>query len=83
VRTVAEGLTLQKSVPLPPGQYQVRLAAREASRSLLGSVSRWVEIPDLDARPPRSAASSCWQTCRSKSARRTRRGRTRRRRPGT
>ncbi len=32
VRTVAEGLTLQKSVPLPPGLYQVRLAAREASR---------------------------------------------------
>ena len=51
VRTVAEGLTLQKSVPLPPGLYQVRLAAREASRSLLGSVSRWVEIPDVDARP--------------------------------
>jgi VWFA-related protein len=51
VGTVAEGLTLQKSVPLPPGQYQVRLAAREQSRSLLGSVSRWVEIPDVDARP--------------------------------
>jgi len=51
VRTVAEGLTLQKSVPLPPGLYQVRLAAREVSRSLLGSVSQWVEIPDLDTRP--------------------------------
>jgi VWFA-related protein len=51
VRTVAEGLNLQKAVPLPPGQYQVRLAAREASRSLLGSASQWVEIPDLQARP--------------------------------
>jgi VWFA-related protein len=51
VRTVAEGLTLQKSVPLAPGLYQVRLAAREASRSLLGSISQWVEIPDVDARP--------------------------------
>ena len=51
VKTVAEGLTLQKSVPLPPGLYQVRLAAREASRSLLGSVSQWVEIPDVEARP--------------------------------
>jgi VWFA-related protein len=50
VRTVAEGLSLQKSVPLPPGQYQVRLAAREASRSLLGSASQWIEIPDLEAR---------------------------------
>ena len=51
VKTIAEGLTLQKSVPLPPGLYQVRLAAREQSRSLLGSVSAWVEIPDVDARP--------------------------------
>ena len=51
VRTVAEGLRLEKSVPLPPGQYQVRLAAREASRSLLGSASQWIEIPDIDARP--------------------------------
>ena len=51
VKTVAEGLTLQKSVPLPPGLYQVRLAARESTRSLLGSVSGWVEIPDVEARP--------------------------------
>jgi VWFA-related protein len=51
VRTVADGVTLQKSVPLAPGLYQVRLAAREASRSLLGSVSRWVEIPDVEAQP--------------------------------
>jgi VWFA-related protein len=51
IQTVAEGLTLQKSVPLAPGHYQVRLAAREASRSLLGSASQWVEIPDVEARP--------------------------------
>ena len=51
VRTVSEGLSLQKSVPLSPGYYQVRLAAREASRSLLGSASQWVEIPDVEARP--------------------------------
>jgi VWFA-related protein len=51
VRTVADGLTLQRTVPLPPGLYQVRLAAREASRSLLGSTSLWVEIPDVEARP--------------------------------
>ena len=50
VRTVAEGLNLQKSVPLAPGQYQVRLAAREESRALLGSASTWVEIPDTGAR---------------------------------
>ena len=51
VGTVAEGLNLGRSVPLPPGQYQVRLAAREASRSLLGSASQWIEIPDLEAKP--------------------------------
>jgi hypothetical protein len=51
VGTVGEGMSLLRSVPLPPGQYQVRLAAREASRSLLGSASEWVEIPDLDAQP--------------------------------
>ena len=51
VGTISEGLSLLRSVPLPPGQYQVRLAAREASRSLLGSASQWVEIPDLDAQP--------------------------------
>ena len=51
VGTVAEGLDLLRSVPLPPGQYQVRLAAREATRSLLGSASQWVEIPDLEAQP--------------------------------
>ncbi|MFI4943891.1 MAG: VWA domain-containing protein [Burkholderiales bacterium] len=51
VGTIGEGMSLLRSVPLPPGQYQVRLAAREASRSLLGSASQWVEIPDLDAQP--------------------------------
>jgi VWFA-related protein len=51
VGTIGEGLNLLRSVPLSPGQYQVRLAAREASRSLLGSASQWVEIPDLDAQP--------------------------------
>jgi hypothetical protein len=51
MRTVAEGLTLQRSVPLAPGSYQVRLAAREGTRSLLGSASQWIEIPDLDRQP--------------------------------
>jgi VWFA-related protein len=51
LRTIADGLTLQRSVPLGPGLYQVRLAAREASRSLLGSASHWIEIPDVQARP--------------------------------
>jgi len=50
-RAMAEGLTVQKTLPLPPGRYQVRMAAREATRSLLGSASGWVEIPDLATRP--------------------------------
>ena len=49
-RAMAEGLTVQKTLALPPGRYQVRMAAREATRSLLGSSSGWVEIPDLAAR---------------------------------
>jgi VWFA-related protein len=49
--TIAEGMNLMRSVPLSPGQYQVRLAARESSRSLLGSASQWVDIPDIDAQP--------------------------------
>src|SRR5262249_29556217 len=51
VGTVSDGMNLLRSVPLPPGTYQVRLAAREAGRSLLGSASQWVGIPDLGAQP--------------------------------
>ncbi len=50
-RVMAEGLNLQKTVALGPGRYQVRLAAREATRSLLGSASEWVEVPDVKSRP--------------------------------
>jgi VWFA-related protein len=50
-KATAEGLTVQKTLALPPGRYQVRMAAREATRSLLGSASEWVEIPDVAARP--------------------------------
>jgi len=50
-RAMAEGLTVQKTLALHPGRYQVRMAAREATRSLLGSASGWVEIPDLASRP--------------------------------
>jgi hypothetical protein len=50
-RATTEGLAVQRAVPLRPGRYQVRLAAREGTRSLLGSATRWVEIPDLAAQP--------------------------------
>jgi VWFA-related protein len=48
-RAMADGLSVQRTVPLAPGRYQVRLAAREGTRSLLGSASAWVEIPDTAA----------------------------------
>ncbi len=47
----SEGLRLQRTVPLRPGRYQVRIAAREATRSLLGSASVALEIPDVATRP--------------------------------
>ena len=50
-KATAEGLTVQKTLALPPGRYQVRMAAREGTRSLLGSASQWVEIPDVAAAP--------------------------------
>jgi len=50
-KALADGLTVQKTLALAPGRYQVRMAAREATRSLLGSASQWVEIPDVAASP--------------------------------
>jgi VWFA-related protein len=50
-KAVQDGLTVQKTLALGPGRYQVRMAAREATRSLLGSASQWVEIPDVAASP--------------------------------
>jgi VWFA-related protein len=42
-----EGLQLQQRVALPPGRYEIRLAAREAGHARLGAASRWVDVPDL------------------------------------
>jgi VWFA-related protein len=42
-----QGVPYQKAAALPPGRYQVRLAAREDATGLLGSAWQWVEIPDL------------------------------------
>jgi VWFA-related protein len=50
-RALANGLTVQRTLALPPGRYQVRMAAREGTRSLLGSAHAWVEIPDVASRP--------------------------------
>jgi hypothetical protein len=45
-----QGVGYQKVVPLPPGRYQVRLAAREDATGVLGSAWRRVEVPDLPGR---------------------------------
>jgi VWFA-related protein len=42
-----EGVFFQQRLALPPGRYEIRLAARDISRTKLGGASQWVEIPDL------------------------------------
>jgi len=48
-RARTEGVSFQQRLALPPGRYEVRLAARDLSRTRLGGASQWVEIPDLGA----------------------------------
>ena len=43
------GLPYRRTIALPPGRYQVRLAVREDATGLLGSAWRWVDVPDLSA----------------------------------
>jgi VWFA-related protein len=42
------GLRYQRTLALAPGSYEVRLAVRQEDTGLLGSASRWIDIPDLD-----------------------------------
>jgi VWFA-related protein len=46
-RARKEGVSFQQRLALPPGRYEIRLAARDMSRTRLGGASQWVEIPDL------------------------------------
>jgi VWFA-related protein len=41
------GLTYSASTQLPPGYYQLKAVVREEGSGNLGSVSRYVEVPDL------------------------------------
>ena len=41
------GVIYTNKVPLKPGLYQVRVAARDDRTGRVGSASRWIEIPDL------------------------------------
>jgi VWFA-related protein len=41
------GLTYTANTQLPPGYYQLRAVVREAGSGRLGTVARYVEVPDL------------------------------------
>lgn len=41
------GLTYSAGTQLPPGYYQLRVVVREAAGGRVGTVSRYVEVPDL------------------------------------
>jgi VWFA-related protein len=49
-RAKSEGLTYDAHTELPPGYYQLRIAVRDAVSGSLGTLSRYVEIPDLSKR---------------------------------
>lgn len=41
------GLTYSASTQLPPGYYQLKAVVREAGTGNVGSISRYIEVPDL------------------------------------
>jgi VWFA-related protein len=49
-RVMSAGLSYTASTKLPPGAYQLRIAVRENSTGKLGTLSRYIEIPDLNNR---------------------------------
>jgi VWFA-related protein len=44
------GVIYSHKLPVKPGIYQVRVAARDDKSGLVGSAAQWIEIPDLGAR---------------------------------
>lgn len=46
-RALKEGLTYSASTELPSGYFQFRAAVREASTGKIGTISRYLEIPNL------------------------------------
>jgi hypothetical protein len=46
-RALKDGLPYQRASPVKPGRYRVRFAAREDGGGRSGSVSQWVEVPNL------------------------------------
>jgi VWFA-related protein len=52
----SSGTIYNSRLPLHPGLYQVRVAARDANSGQTGSAQQWIEIPDLKS--PRLSMSS-------------------------
>jgi hypothetical protein len=46
-RVRKDGVPFEQRLALPPGRYEIRLAARDASMTQLGGASQWVEVPNL------------------------------------
>ncbi len=46
-RALKDGLPYQRASPMKAGRYRVRFAAREDGGGRLGSVSQWVQVPNL------------------------------------
>jgi VWFA-related protein len=55
-RVVKSGLSYAANTVLPPGGYQIRIAVRDNKTGNIGTLSRYVEVPDLTR--GRLAASS-------------------------
>jgi VWFA-related protein len=49
---VAAGLDYSANTQLPPGYYQMRVVVREEGTGSLGTVSRYIEVPDLSKGRP-------------------------------
>jgi len=50
-RVAQSGLRMQQRLQLPPGRYQLRLAARETGGGRVGSVTYDLEVPDFTKEP--------------------------------
>ncbi|HWX41024.1 MAG TPA: VWA domain-containing protein [Blastocatellia bacterium] len=46
-RALKSGLPYLDQVSLPPGIYQVRIAVRDNTNDAIGTISRYLEVPDL------------------------------------
>jgi hypothetical protein len=55
-QALANGIPYSANTSLPPGAYQIRLAVRDNKTSAIGTLSRYLEVPDLTR--GRLAASS-------------------------